>query len=117
MTRREVRVTDQFFARLDELVPPERTADGRPSAADFLLHDLPLAIEALSRDAAGTTFPIGNDGDIRILIGEGFLVTAFVLYVALAGAEVVEVLCLDIDDWGGPLTSPLLAKSSAKRGL
>ena len=38
--RRRVRVTEQFFERLDELLPADRSADGLPSATDFLLHEL-----------------------------------------------------------------------------
>jgi len=56
--RRSVRVTEQFFARLDELLPAERTPDGGPSATDFLLHEMPSIIERLATDFAGTTTPV-----------------------------------------------------------
>jgi hypothetical protein len=48
--RRVVRVTQQFFDRLDELLPEERSASGTPSATDFLAHDLPNVIDALALD-------------------------------------------------------------------
>ncbi len=35
MTDRVVRFAPQFFERLDELLPPERSPEGEPSAADF----------------------------------------------------------------------------------
>jgi hypothetical protein len=40
---REVRFTEQFFDRLELLLPSERGADGTPSITDFLLIDLPEA--------------------------------------------------------------------------
>jgi hypothetical protein len=38
---RPVRFTEQFFNRLDWLLPSERGADGTPSVTDFLLLDGP----------------------------------------------------------------------------
>lgn len=97
MIRREVRVSEQFFARLDELLPAERSADGRPSAADFLLHELPDVVDELADDFVGATLPSGYDEEIRVLVANGLLVKAFVVYAALDGADVVDVFYLDID--------------------
>jgi hypothetical protein len=36
---RQVRFTEQFFDRLDTLLPSERGTDGTPSVTDFLLLD------------------------------------------------------------------------------
>ena len=40
MAERLVRFSQPFFDRLDQLFPEERSADGAPSAADFLLYVL-----------------------------------------------------------------------------
>lgn len=97
MIRREVRISEQFFARLDDLLPPERSADGRPSATDFLLHELPNVIDELADDFVGSTLPSGYDDEIRVLVANGLLVKAFVIYAVLDGADVVDVFYLDID--------------------
>jgi hypothetical protein len=60
VTRRQVRFAEQFFDRLDELLPPERPGDGGPSASDFLLHDLPNVIDALAESYEGVTIPSGK---------------------------------------------------------
>ena len=72
-----VRVTASFFDRLDELLPPERSVDGTPSATDFLLHDLPAIIDLLAEDFERRTVPIADDPEIRALVAAGVLV-AFV---------------------------------------
>ena len=43
--RREVRVADSFFARLDEQFGTERGPSGEPSATDFIVIDLPAIVE------------------------------------------------------------------------
>ncbi len=45
MTRREVRVADSFFARLDHQLRPERGPNGEASATDFIVIDLPTIVE------------------------------------------------------------------------
>jgi hypothetical protein len=45
-----VRVALSFFDRLDELLRPERTAEGTPSTTDFLLHEIPPIIDRLAQD-------------------------------------------------------------------
>ncbi len=97
MTRREVRVSEQFFARLDELLPAERSVEGDPSATAFLLHKLPNVIDVLADDFDRVTLPNGYDETTRVLVARGLLVDAFVLYVALDGADVVEIFYIDID--------------------
>ena len=46
--RRQVRVTQPFFDRLDELLPEQRSAAGAPSSTDFLLHEIPAIIDLLA---------------------------------------------------------------------
>lgn len=60
MNRRQVRFTEQFFERLDELLPPGRPDDGGPSASDFLLHELPNVIDAIADDVV-EVFYLGLD--------------------------------------------------------
>lgn len=71
MTRREVRVTDQFFNRLDELLPAERSVDGQPSTTDFLLHEIPSVIELLASTFEDVTIPVVPGSDMRVLITAG----------------------------------------------
>ncbi|MCB1248427.1 MAG: hypothetical protein R2699_17870 [Acidimicrobiales bacterium] len=94
--RRRVRVTDQFFERLDELLPAERTIDGRPSATDFLLHDLPTMIDRLADDYIACTLPVEELAPVRVMITSGLLVPYLSLYVTLTIEDVIEVLYLDI---------------------
>jgi len=49
VSRRQVRVAQSFFDRLDVLLPEERGEDGTPSTADFLLHELPPIIDVSQR--------------------------------------------------------------------
>ncbi|MCB0974807.1 MAG: hypothetical protein KDB86_09650 [Actinobacteria bacterium] len=48
-----------FFDRLDELLPPERSADATPSTADFVLHELTSIVETIANDyeAVATAIP------------------------------------------------------------
>ncbi len=49
----QVRFTEQFFDRLDLLLPDERGLDGTPSVTDFLLFDLPTVRDELATDFEG----------------------------------------------------------------
>ena len=53
---RVVRFTEQFFNRLDRLLPSERGGDGIPSVTDFLLFDLPTVRDALATNFERQTF-------------------------------------------------------------
>ncbi len=97
MSRREARVSEQFFERLDELFPGERAAEGAPSATDFLLHDLPNVIDVLAEDFHRSTLPSGHDDETRVLVAQGLLLGAFVVYAELDRADAVEIFYLDID--------------------
>ena len=54
VTDRAVRFHQAFFDDLDELLPPERSADGMPSATDFLLYELPRLRDLLADDYEST---------------------------------------------------------------
>jgi len=57
VTGHSVVALPQFFDRLDQLLPDERSASGEPSTADFVLHDLTASIDTLAEDYEGTTIP------------------------------------------------------------
>ena len=96
MTRRQVRVATLFFDRLDELLPPERSADGTPSATDFLLHDLPAIIDLLAEDFERRTLPVADDPEIRVLVAAGVLVPFVAVFAVLAADDGVEVIYLEL---------------------
>jgi hypothetical protein len=95
--RRIVRVAPSFFERLDELLPEERSVDGIPSTADFLLHDLPPIIESLADSATDVTTPIPDVAHIRVSVTAGMLVGFIAVYVSFRMDGSVDVLYLDID--------------------
>ena len=97
MTRRQVRVTEQFFDRLDELFPESRSPEGAPSGTDFLLHEMPNVIEAVAVDFEGSTMSTRSDPDVRVLIAAGLLVPFFSVYASIVGEDAVEIFYLDID--------------------
>lgn len=90
-------LTDQFFDRLDEHLPLERTGDGGPSSSEFLLHDLPNVIDAMADDFEGATISSGFDESTRVLVAPGLLARSFVVYAALTVDDIVEVFYLDVD--------------------
>jgi len=94
--RRLVRVTDQFFERLDALLPAVRTPDGRPSTADFLLHEMPNVIDKLAVEFESATTPSVDEPDVRVLIAAGRLVRYYAVYAVEVDDGSVEVLWLDV---------------------
>ena len=70
MPDRRVRITDSFFDRLDSLLPDERGADASPSAADFLLYELPRIRDLLAIAYEANTLAT-DDPEIRVYIGGG----------------------------------------------
>lgn len=61
------------------------------------MHDLPNVIDVLAEDFHRSTLPSGYDDETRVLVAQGLLVGAFVVYAALDGADAVEIFYLDID--------------------
>jgi len=96
-TDRVVRFTDSFFGRLDQLLPADRTADGKPSVTDFLVFDLPRVHDKLSRDVYGQTLPT-DEPAIRVYIGLGALVGRFAIFVTVMPDGDVEAFWLSLDD-------------------
>jgi hypothetical protein len=94
--RRVVRVAQSFFDRLDQLLPAERNASGAPSATDFLLHDLPAAIDRLADDYEGTTLEVEEVPGVRVLIASGRLVERLALYTVVASDNSIEIIYLEL---------------------
>ena len=94
--RRRVVVLAEFFDRLDELLPAERTDSGGPSTADFALHDLTAIIDTLADEYEGSTMPAPGT-DTRVLVTAGMTVSFVAIYVRLRSDDTVEVLSLDLD--------------------
>ena len=96
--RREVRVTDQFFADLDRQLGNERGSNGEPSATDFLVMDLPAIVEqfALRFDS----LPEAHSGDSRakVAVGTGYLVVAFAVYGFELADGSIELVGVDLDN-------------------
>jgi hypothetical protein len=67
---RIVRFTEQFFERLDELLPEQRGAGGTPSITDFLLLDLPAIRDRLAAGYELVTMATA-DPDVRVYIELG----------------------------------------------
>ena len=98
MPLRVVRFAPVFFRSLDELLPEGRTAEGFPSATDFLMFDLPPARDLLAADFEGCTVVVPPGGMVRVFIGVGLLVPYFALFALLAGDGAVEVLDIAISN-------------------
>jgi hypothetical protein len=92
---RQVRFTEQFFDRLDVLLPGERGIDGTPSITDFLLLDLPRVRDRLVWDYQGNTLAT-DDPDVRVYIGAGVLVSRYAIFVAEEG-DAIEAFWVSID--------------------
>jgi hypothetical protein len=93
---RAVRFHETFFDDLDDLLPPVGSADGEPSATDFLLHELPRLRDLLADDYESNTLEIDGWDDLRIPVQSGILVRNVALYVAATQAEVL-VLSVEIE--------------------
>lgn len=96
--RRVVRVAQSFFDRLDQLLPADRSSSGVPSATDFLLHDLPAAIDRLADDYERVTLEVEAVPGVRVLIAAGRLVERLAVYSVLASDDSIEVIYLEIDE-------------------
>lgn len=96
MTERQVRFTDQFFDRLDGLLPFERDDAGTPSVTDFLVLEAPRLRDRLAADFEGSTMPT-DDPEVRVAIGAGTIIPYVALYACIAADGAVEVFWLSID--------------------
>lgn len=99
MSERQVRFTEQFFDRLDVLLPGERGMDGTPSITDFLLLDLPRVRDRLVSDYEGNTLAT-DEPDVRVYIGAGVLVTRYAIFVA-EESDAIEAFWISISGDNG----------------
>jgi hypothetical protein len=88
VSERQIRFTEQFFDRLDALLPSERGVDGTPSVTDFLLLDLPRVRDRLLADYQANTLAT-EDLEVRVYIGAGVLVSRYAIFVAEEGETIV----------------------------
>ena len=82
MAERVVRFTEQFFRRLEWLLPEDRSPDGTPSITDLLLYDLPRVRDRLAADYERNTLAT-DDTEVRVYIGAGALVSRFAIFTVL----------------------------------
>ncbi len=95
---RSVRFHQAFFDDLDEMLPPERSADSMPSATDFLLYELPRLRDLLADGYESNTLEVDGWGDLRILVQGGTLVRTVALYVTATSLEVL-VLSVEVEQF------------------
>ncbi len=97
MNRREVRVADSFFARLDEQLGNERGADGKPSATDFIVIDLPTVVEQFAVGFDDLAEAIPGVPSLRMFVGTGALVHAYVVQGIQISGDIIELVAIDIE--------------------
>lgn len=97
MTRRTVRVDQQFFTELDLQLAETRGPNGEPSASDFLLIDLPTIADAFGErfDELLRLYP--ERDDYRYLVAGGRLVYAVVVVGQLINDDTISLFGIEID--------------------
>lgn len=94
--QRQVIVSDEFFERLEILLPLERHADGTPSRTDFLTYELPAVLDQLVDNYEQITAPASPDSTLRVYITAGILIPYIAIYTRLIN-DVIEVVWLSTD--------------------
>lgn len=97
MTRRTVRVDQQFFTELDAQLGETRGPDGEPSASDFLLIELPTIAETFGErfDELLRLYP--ERDDYRYLVAGGRLVYAALVVGQLIDDDTISLFGIEID--------------------
>jgi hypothetical protein len=95
MPRRTVVFEDEFFERLNDLVPQERSATGVPSRTDLLAYDIPPLMDLLAEDYERFTLPVAGS-DLRVLVQRGRFVRGIVLWTELLDDR-VRVFDIELD--------------------
>ena len=95
--RREVRVTEAFFDDLDAQLGSERGPGGEPSATGFVVVDLPRIVDEFATRFDGLPEAVSGVGAVRMLIGVGALVRAYVVHGIETSAGVVELVGVELD--------------------
>ena len=96
VVERVVRFSEEFFERLEELLPSERGELGTPSVTDFLLLELPAIRDRLATDYDRATLST-DDPDVRVSIGAGVLVSRLAVYATVDRNGLVEAFRVDFD--------------------
>jgi hypothetical protein len=96
MTDRQVRFLPNFFDDIDAQLPQDRSAEGVPSAADFLVFDLPPLRDVLAAHFEQTTTELVGT-PLRLMVAAGTLVQRIALYCYIDQADFVVVAGVDID--------------------
>jgi hypothetical protein len=97
VTRRTVRVDQQFFTELDAQLGETRGPNGEPSASDFLLIELPTIAETFGErfDELLRLYP--ERDDYRYLVAGGRLVYAVVVVGQLIDDDTISLFGIEID--------------------
>jgi hypothetical protein len=97
VTRRTVRVDQQFFTELDAQLGETRGPNGEPSASDFLLIELPTIAETFGErfDELLRLYP--ERDDYRYLVAGGRLVDAVIVVGQLIDDDTISLFGIEID--------------------
>lgn len=95
--RRIVRVTEAFFAQLDELLDADRGDEGQPSATDFLILDLPTVVERFATDFEALPEIADGFSAARVVVTPGVLVRAFAVYGLLLADGSIDIIGVEIE--------------------
>jgi hypothetical protein len=97
VTRRTVRVDQQFFTELDAQLGETRGPNGEPSASDFLLIELPTIAETFGErfDELLRLYP--ERDDYRYLVAGGRLVYAVIVVGQLIDDDTISLFGIEID--------------------
>jgi hypothetical protein len=96
--RRVVRVSTDFFAQLDSQLGALRGPAGEPSATDFIVVDLPTIVERFAMHFDDLPEAVEGVPGLRVVVGTGEVVRAFVVYGLLLADGAVELIGVDIDN-------------------
>jgi hypothetical protein len=100
VSRRTVRVDQQFFTELDAQLGETRGPNGEPSASDFLLIELPTIAEAFGERFDDLLRLYPERDDYRYLVAGGRLVYAVVVVGQLIDDETISLFGIEIDQYG-----------------
>lgn len=95
--RRVVRVSAGFFDQLDALLGAERGLAGEPSAADFVVIELPAVVETFATAFERLPEIIDGAPNGRVLIAAGLLVNASAVYGVLTTDGAVELVGITME--------------------
>lgn len=95
--RRTVRVSPAAFDQLDSQLPQDRGPLGEASIGDFIVLELPAVVERFASGFDGLPEIIEGTPGARMLIAQGLLVRAYVVYGVVLDDDTVEIVGISID--------------------